>query len=61
MYDATGNNWETQSSAFTETLKSQISTNTSNITILQTSDSSLNLSIAALKTSDTAQNTATTN
>jgi len=61
MYDATGNNWETQSSAFTETLKSQISTNSSNITILQTSNSSLNSSISELQTSDTAQNTAITN
>ena len=35
MYDATGVSYETQSSAFTETLKSQIGTNASNITILQ--------------------------
>jgi hypothetical protein len=55
MLDSTGNNWETQSSAFTETLKSQIGTNSSNITILQTSNASLNTSITALQTSDTSQ------
>jgi hypothetical protein len=56
MYDASGNNWETQSSAFTETLKSQISSNASNITALQTSDTSQNANIIALQTSDTSQN-----
>jgi hypothetical protein len=61
MYNSTGDNWETQSSAFTETLKSQISTNASNITILQNSNSSLNSSIIALQESDTSQNTAITN
>ena len=60
MYDALGNDWETQSSAFTETLKSQIGTNASNITILQNSNSSLNSSISALQISDTAQNTSIT-
>lgn len=56
MYNSTGDNWETQSSAFTETLKTQIGTNASNITILQNSNSSLNSSISALQESDTAQN-----
>lgn len=60
MYDALGNDWETQSSAFTETLKTQIGTNASNITILQNSNSSLNSSISALQISDTAQNTSIT-
>jgi len=35
MYNATGTGWETQSSAFTEALKSQITTNQTNITALQ--------------------------
>jgi hypothetical protein len=60
MYDSTGTSYETQSSAFTETLKSQIGANTSQITALQNSNSSLNSSITALQTSDTAQNTAIT-
>ena len=56
MYDAAGVSYETQSSAFTETLKTQIGTNASNITILQNSNSSLNSSITALQSSDTSQN-----
>jgi hypothetical protein len=34
MLDATGNNWETQSSAFTETLKAQITSSSSNYTTI---------------------------